>query len=75
MMKHAMDVIMQTTHFLNDRQNAVMACDNPLYTIAKSIQWTWLQTHGINKILVMQGGLHIEMVIWNTVGDYLQDSG
>ena len=23
----------------------------------------------------MQGGLHIEMALWNTVGDYLEDSG
>ena len=23
----------------------------------------------------MQGGLNIEMALWNTVGDYLEDSG
>ena len=39
------------------------------------IQWAWPASHGIDTFLVMQGGLHIEMALWNTVGDYLEDSG
>ena len=75
MINHAMDVVLQATQFLNAGQIPVIACDNPLYAIAKSIQWAWPASHGIDKFLVMQGGLHIEMALWNTVGDYLEDSG
>ena len=75
MINHAMDVVLQATQFLNAGQIPVIACDNSLYAIAKSIQWAWPASHGIDKFLVMQGGLHIEMALWNTVGDYLEDSG
>ena len=39
------------------------------------IQWNWPQTQGEDKYVAMLGGLHIEMAIWNTYGDYLETSG
>ena len=30
---------------------------------------------GEDKFLAMFGGLHIELALWNTVGDFLEDSG
>ena len=46
---------------------------------AKYIDWTWpLETwpleYSKDKFVVMFGGLHIEMSLWNTCGDYLADS-
>ena len=33
---------------------------------------TWSQTHGEDKYVAMFGGLHIEMAVWNTYGNYLR---
>ena len=53
----------------------MVALDASLYVLAKYIQWNWPQTHGEDKYVAMLGGLHIEMTIWNTYGDYLEASG
>ena len=47
----------------------------PLFAKAKYIQWTWPSTHGEDKLVIMFGGLHLEMSMWNVLGDYLTDSG
>ena len=52
-----------------------MAFDQPLFALAKFVQWCWPETYGEQHYVVMFGGLHIEMAIWNTIGDFLQDSG
>ena len=49
--------------------------DAPLYALAKYIQWKWPQTHGEDQYVIMFGGLHIEMAVWKTIGDYLSNSG
>ncbi len=46
MMKHAMDVVRKATGILNEGQTPVITCDQPLYKIAKEIQWSYPQTHG-----------------------------
>ena len=33
------------------------------------------EAFGEGKFLVMFGGLHIEMALWNTIGDFLEGSG
>src|SRR6218665_873866 len=75
MIKHGMDVIKAITHFLNPGQIPVMGCDCPIFAKAKFIQWTWPDTHGENKFVVMFGGMHLEMALWNVVGDSLKGSG
>ncbi len=35
--------------------------DQPLFAIAKNIQWKWPLDYGEDKFLIMFGGLHIEM--------------
>ena len=75
MIKHGMEVIKQTTEFLNPGQIPAMACDSPIFAKAKYIQWTWPAEYGEDKFVVMFGGLHIEMSLWNTLGNYLADSG
>ena len=39
------------------------------------MQWKWPDTHGEDKCVAMMGGLHIEMALWSTYGDYLDGSG
>ena len=39
-----------------------MTLDQPLYTIAKQIQWSWPNTFGEEEyVVVLMGGLHIEL--------------
>lgn len=75
MIKHGMDVLKQTINFINPHQIPVIALDQPLFAIAKMVQWKWPQTHGEDKYVVMFGGLHLEMALWNTLGDLLESSG
>ena len=75
MVKHGMAVQHRATEFLNPGQIPVTAFDAPLYALAKQVQWKWPATHGEDKHVVMLGGLRIEMAVWSTLGDYLEDSG
>ena len=69
MVKHGMDVV-QT--YLNPGQIPVMAFDQPRFALAKFVQWSWPETHWENHYVV---GLHIEMALWNNLGDLLECSG
>ena len=75
MIKHGMDVIKNITEFLNPGQIPVMICDCPIFAKAKYIQWTRPSLYGEDKFVVMFGGLHIEIALWNMLGDYLANSG
>ena len=39
------------------------------------MQWKWPNIYGEDRYVIMLGGLHIEMAVWNTLGDFLEDSG
>ncbi len=75
MVKHGMTVQMKATQHLNPGQIPVTAFDAPLFTLANLVQWKWPDTHGESKHVVMMGGLHVEMAMWNTFGDYLEGQG
>lgn len=75
MIRHSMDVVKKAVDKLNVGQPAVIAFDQPLYTIAKQIQWNWPQSYGEDKLLCMFGGLHIEKAALDMLGDILQGSG
>ena len=59
MIKHSMEIVKNADNFLNPSQIPVITMDQPLYTIAKYIQWTWPEL-GEDKYVVVMGGLHIE---------------
>ena len=75
MIKHGMNILKQITSYLNPGQTPVMAFDQPLFALAKYVQWSWPQLLGESCFLVMFGGLHIEMALWSTIGDFLDSSG
>ena len=75
MIKHGMEYLRKITNYLNPGQTPVMAFDQPLFALAKYVQWSWPQSLGEQCFVVMLGGLHIEMALWNTVGDLLDQSG
>ena len=75
MILHSMNIVKTAIAILNPGQIPVIACDQPLYTVAKQIQWTWPATHGEDHFVVMFGGLHIEMAAPKVLGDLLEGSG
>ncbi|KAK0055322.1 hypothetical protein Bpfe_015336 [Biomphalaria pfeifferi] len=74
MRKHAMDLVMQAVKFLNPGQIPVITADQPLFAIAKQIQWKCPEFYRENKIALLLGGLHIGMSFLKTVGTLLKDS-
>ena len=71
MIRHSMDVVKAAVQHLNPGQVPVLAADQPLYALAKEIQWTWPATHGEDHFVIMFGGLHIEMAVLQVTMDYL----
>ncbi|KAJ8372691.1 hypothetical protein AAFF_G00280200 [Aldrovandia affinis] len=75
MIRHSMDVVKRAVDILNPGQIPVITLDQPLYTLAKQIQWRWPETHGEDHFVIVFGGLHIEMAAWKTLGNLLDSSG
>ena len=42
--------------------------DQPLFALAKQIQWEFPDLYGEDKYVVMMGGLHIEMAALKSLG-------
>ena len=74
-MRHSLDVIKKVVALMNKGQAPVVAVDQPLFAIAKKIQWKWPQIYRENKFVVMFGGFHIELAALKIQGDFLKDSG
>src|SRR6188768_3458724 len=74
-LKHSMNIVRNAVKVLNPGQIPIIACDQPLFKIAKEIHWIWPETHGEDSFIVMLGGLHIKMTLLKTLGDLLVDSG
>ena len=56
MIRHAMDVIWSAVQHINPGQVPVFIVDQPLYVLAKLIQWNWPEPHGEDTFVVMLGG-------------------
>ena len=75
LMCHAMNLIKKITAFVNPGQIPVIALDQPLFCIAKNIQWSFPESYGENKLIVMMGGFHIESAFMTAIGSWLRGSG
>ena len=75
MIRHSMDIIKACVNHLNPGQVPVIAMDQPLYTVAKQIQWSWPDKYGETFFIIMFGGLHIEMAFLKAIGGWLDGSG
>ena len=73
--KHAMLKVKEATLYLNQDQVPVVTVDQPLFAIAKQIQWQWPETFGEDKFIFILGGLHIEMAAFKAIGNLLKESG
>ena len=48
--------------YTNSGLTTVVTTEQPLYALAKVIQWLWPDTYGETKFVILMGGLiHIEM--------------
>ena len=59
-----MNVIKSAVQHINPGQTPVITLDQPLFAIAKQIQWNWPASHGENQFVIMLGGLRIEMAVF-----------
>ena len=75
MIRHSMNIVKKATEYLNPGQVPVIAVAQPLFAVAKQIQWNWPKTHGEPNFVILLGGLHIERVALKMLGDWLEDSG
>lgn len=73
--QHSMKVIKEAISYVNPGQTPIIAMDQPLYAIAKQIQWKEANIYGEDKFIVMMGGLHIEMATLKLIGHWLKGSG
>ncbi|KAK3787194.1 hypothetical protein RRG08_040324 [Elysia crispata] len=70
-----MNVIIAVSNFLNPGQTPIVTVDQPLFTLAKTIQWKFPDTHGENKFVVMLGAMHTEKMVLEMLDDWLEGSG
>ena len=75
--KHGMSLVQAITACLNPDHSLipVLACDQPIFAQCKYTQWKWPDIYGEDKMIIMLGGLHVEKVLWYSVGDLLAFSG
>ena len=71
MIKHTITVAIRAVEHLNQGQAAVIASDQPIYGLAKEIQWRYPDTMGEDKLVVMLGGLLIELAVLKAIGSWL----
>ena len=74
MIKHTMELAITITEKLSPGQTPVLYLDEPLYAQAKKLQWQHAHI-AEDKIVIMLGGLHIEMAILSLIGTLLKESG
>ena len=75
MIKHGMTMVKMATQVVNPGQVPVIAADQPLYAIAKQVQWKFPESHGESLFVIMLGSLHVEMAFQKVLGQWLEGSG
>ena len=67
---HAMGVLKKAIAYLNPGQTPVMVADQPLFTLAKKLQWKYPESElGEKSFLVLLGAMHTEKMLWSVSGD------
>ena len=70
-----MNIVKAVVAHLNPRQVPVLVADQPLFLIAKKIQWNYPQTLGEEQFVVFLAGMHVEMTAFRLIGNRLDSSG
>ena len=75
MIAHSIKVVREAIHHLNPSQTPVIAVDQPLFALAKQIQWSLGGMYSEDNLVVILGGLHTEMAALKALGKWLDGSG
>ena len=75
MIRYGLDIIKTAVDYLNRGQLPVIAFDQPLYALAKLVQWNCKENYDKKCFVIMMGPLYIEMADLKTIGDWLKYSG
>lgn len=75
MIQHSMKIVKDAIQYINPGQTPIIGMDQPLYALAKQIQWERADAYGESSYVIMMGGLHIEMASLKMVGTWLSNSG
>ena len=75
MIAHSMRVIRAAVAHVNPSQTPVIAVDQPLFALAKEIQWRLGGVYNEDRFVFMLGGLHVEMASWKMLGKWLTGTG
>ena len=75
MIRYGLDIIKTAVDYLNRGQLPVIAFDQPLYALAKLVQWNCKENYDKKCVVIMMGPLYIEMADLKTIGDWLKYSG
>ena len=67
-----MKIAMGLTNHLNSRQITIMVVDQPVYAIAKQLQWCYPDQC---RALFMLQPLHIEVAFMSAIGDWVKGNG
>ena len=65
-------VTRQVIDHINPGQTPVFGANQPIFTLAKKLQWKNHETeNGEGSFLVSLGAMHIEKMLWSVSGDWL----
>ena len=75
MVYHAINQTIAMTNHLNPGQVPILVADQPLYQLIKRLQHKYNDSIGEHKFIAILGPMHVEKMMWETVGSYLEKSG
>ena len=75
MILHTMEIVENAAKCLDERQTPVIAMGQPLYALAKEIQWSSSTPYTKENYVVVLGGLHIGMYVLRLLGDWREECG
>ena len=70
MIYHAMNAVKAVVTHLHPEQ-----ADQPMYSLAKRLQWNFPATHGEDRCVVFLGGIHVELTVEKCLGNWIEGSG
>ena len=73
--KHILGVLGPAIEYLNPEHSLVVGFDQPLFAIAKRLQWHYPDQYDYQNVVIMLEALHIKIAMLGCLGDWLQDSG
>ena len=73
MMKHTMQLAVQDTEVINPFQTPVLGGYQLLNATATQLQWSYPDTLGEDKLVIMMGALHTKDKTHQMVGKLLRD--